>query len=59
MKKTGIKIVSVILALSLIFGGVSSIGASAASDIEKSLKHAGVSVVDGIVTHLLSFTISK
>lgn len=55
MKKTGIKIVSVILALSLIFGGVSSIGASAASDIEKSLKHAGVSVVDGIVTHLLSF----
>lgn len=54
MKKLSVKIVSVILAFSLIFGGFSAMGSAAAVDVKAALTHAGVAVVDGIVSHLLA-----
>ena len=53
MKKHGIKIVSVILALTMVFSGFSIVGASAA-DAATTLKNAGVGVLGGIVKGLLS-----
>ena len=53
MKKHGIKIVSVILALTMVFSGFSIVGASAA-DAGTTLKNAGVGVLGGIVKGLLS-----
>lgn len=53
MKKHGIKIVSVILALTMVFSGFSIVGVSAA-DAGTTLKNAGVGVLGGIVKGLLS-----
>ncbi len=52
MKKTGMKIVSIILAFSLIFGG-SSVTSYAAADITKSLETFGLSIVETIFTALV------
>lgn len=54
MKKHITKIVGVVLALTMVFSGFSAVGASAASSIGDSLTHVGVSVLDGIVTALLT-----
>lgn len=53
MKKFGIKIVSIILAFSLIFGGASAMGASAAADVETVLTNVGLSLVETIFTTLV------
>ncbi len=52
MKKTSMKIVSIILAISLIFGG-SSVTGYAAADITKSLENFGLSIVETIFTALV------
>lgn len=52
MKKTSMKIVSIILAFSLIFGG-SSVTSYAAADITKSLENFGLSIVETIFTTLV------
>lgn len=54
MKKLSIKIVSVILAVTMLFGTASAVGSAAAADIGETLTHVGVSVVDVIVKGLLS-----
>ncbi len=54
MKKHTIRIVSVVLALTMVFSGFTAVGASAASDIGDTLTHVGVSILDGIVTTLLT-----
>ncbi len=53
MKKLGLKAISVILAVSLIMGGFSAVGASAAGDIGDTLTHVGVSMLGGIIKGLL------
>lgn len=53
MKKIGMKIVSVILALSLIFGGTSAMGTAAAADVTKTLENFGLSIVETIFTALV------
>ncbi|MBO5410594.1 MAG: hypothetical protein J6A60_04985, partial [Clostridia bacterium] len=53
MKKFGTKLVSLLLALSLIFGGASAMGASAAADIATTLENAGLSIVETIFTVLV------
>lgn len=53
MKKIGMKIVSVILAFSLIFGGSSVMGSAAAADIGKTLENVGLSIVEVIFTTLV------
>ncbi len=52
MKKTGMKIVSIILAFSLIFGG-SSVTSYAAADFTKTLENFGLSIVETIFTTLV------
>ncbi len=52
MKKFGIKLVSVILALSLAFGGASTT-CFAASDVETALENFGLSIVEAIFTTLV------
>ncbi len=54
MKKIGIKIVSVVLVMSLIFSGFSAMGTASAADVGKTLKNFGVSIVDGIITTLIT-----
>lgn len=54
MKKLGMKIVSVLLAMSLIIAGASATVSAYAADVSKTLTHIGVSLVDGIVTTLIS-----
>ena len=53
MKKLGMKIVSIILALSLIFGGTSVMGSAAAADITKTLENFGLGIVEVIFTTLV------
>ncbi len=53
MKKIGMKIVSIILALSLIFGGTSVMGSAAAADIGKTLENFGLGIVEVIFTTLI------
>lgn len=53
MKKLGMKIVSVILAFSLIFGGSSVMGYAAADDVTKALENFGLSIVETIFTTLV------
>ncbi len=53
MKKFGIKIVSVILAFSLIFGGASSTVTASAADIGKTLENVGLGIVEAIFTTLV------
>ncbi len=53
MKKISMKIVSVILAVSLIFGGSSVMGSAAAADITKTLENFGLSIVETIFTTLV------
>ena len=53
MKKIGMKIVSIILALSLIFGGTSVMGSAAAADIGKTLENFGLGIVEVIFTTLV------
>lgn len=53
MKKIGMKIVSIILALSLIFGGTSAMGSAAAADIGKTLENVGLGIVEVIFTTLV------
>lgn len=53
MKKIGMKIVSVILAFSLIFGGSSVMGSAAAADIGKTLENVGLGIVEVIFTTLV------
>ncbi len=53
MKKLGIKLVSILLAFSLIFGGTSAVGASAAADIATTLENFGLSIVETIFTVLV------
>lgn len=53
MKKTGIKIVSIALAASLIFSGASASGAGAASDAGGKLKNAGVGLVALLINSVL------
>ncbi|MBQ8762543.1 MAG: hypothetical protein IJZ07_00375 [Clostridia bacterium] len=53
MKKIGMKIVSVILAVSLIFGGSSVMGSAAAADVTKTLENFGLSIVETIFTTLV------
>ncbi|MBR3780125.1 MAG: hypothetical protein IKK63_02855 [Clostridia bacterium] len=52
MKKTSMKIVSIILAFSLIFGG-SSVTSYAAADFTKTLENFGLSIVETIFTTLV------
>ena len=52
MKKIGIKIVSIILAFTLIFGG-SSVTGYAAADVGKALENFGLSIVEAIFTTLV------
>ncbi len=52
MKKTSMKIVSIILAFSLIFGG-SSVTSYAAADFTKTLENFGLSIVETIFTGLV------
>ncbi len=54
MKKKGLKLISVILAVSMVFGSFTCVGASAAFDAGKALTHAGVSVLEGIVRGALT-----
>lgn len=54
MKKTISKFISIILCISLVFGGFSVMGASAAADFEKTMTHVGVSALEGIVKTLLT-----
>ncbi len=53
MKKIGMKIVSVILAFSLIFGGSSVMGSAATADIGKTLENVGLGIVEAIFTTLV------
>ncbi len=53
MKKLGMKIVSIILALSLIFGGTSVMVSAAAADITKTLENFGLGIVEVIFTTLV------
>ncbi len=53
MKKIGMKIISIILALSLIFGGTSAMGSAAAADIGKTLENVGLGIVEVIFTTLV------
>ncbi len=53
MKKIGMKIVSIILAFSLIFGGTSVMGSAAAADIGKTLENFGLGIVEVIFTTLV------
>ncbi len=53
MKKIGMKIISVILAFSLIFGGSSVMGYAAAEDVTKTLENFGLSIVETIFTTLV------
>lgn len=54
MKKSALKLVSLLLAVSMVFCGFSSVGASAANDIGDSLTHVGVSALEFIVKSLLT-----
>ena len=54
MKKAVLSSLSVILALSMVFAGFSAVGASAASDIGKTLTNVGVSALEGIIRVVLS-----
>ncbi len=54
MKKRTLKIVSLILVVSMMFCGFSTVGASAASDIGDSLTHVGVGALEFIVKSLLT-----
>lgn len=54
MKKLGTKIVSVILAFSLIFGGASAMGTAYAADVKDTLTKVGITAVDAVVTTLIS-----
>lgn len=53
MKRIGMKIVSVILAFTLIFGGTSVMGSAAAADITKTLENFGLGIVEVIFTTLV------
>ena len=53
MKKISMKIVSVILAFSLIFGGSSFMTTASAADIGKTLENFGLSIVETIFTGLV------
>ena len=53
MKKISMKIVSVILAFSLIFGGSSVMTTASAADIGKTLENFGLSIVETIFTGLV------
>ncbi len=53
MKKTSMKIVSIILAFSLIFGGSSVMTTAYAADITKTLENFGLSIVETIFTGLV------
>ena len=53
MKKTGIKIVSILLAMSLIFGGSASTCMAYAADATKVLETFGLSIVETIFTTLV------
>lgn len=53
MKKISMKIVSVILAFSLIFGGSSVMTTASAADITKTLENFGLSIVETIFTGLV------
>lgn len=53
MKKIGMKILSIILAMSLLIGGASSIGTAAAADIGKTLENAGLGIIEVIFTTLV------
>ncbi len=53
MKKTSMKIVSIILAFSLIFGGASAMGSAAAADVTTTLENFGLSIVETIFTTLV------
>jgi hypothetical protein len=54
MKKIRLKIISVLLAISIVFCGFSAVGASAASDIGNTLTNVGVSALEGVIRVLLS-----
>ena len=54
MKKRSLKIVSLILVVSIIFCGFSTVGASAANDIGDSLTRVGVGALEFIVKSLLT-----
>lgn len=54
MKKIGMKIASIILVMSLMLTGISASVSAYAADIGETLTHVGVSIVDGIVTTLIS-----
>ena len=49
MKKIRLKIISVLLAISIVFCGFSAVGASAASDIGNTLTNVGVSALEGVI----------
>lgn len=53
MKKLSISIISLILVCSIILSGFGSVGASAAGDINKTLKNIGVGTLEGIVRVIL------
>lgn len=53
MKKIGIKIVSIILAFSLIFGGAAAMGTAAAADIGTTLENVGLGIVETVFTALV------
>ena len=53
MKKFGMKIVSIILAFSLIFGSSSVMGYAASDEITKKLENFGLSIVETIFTALV------
>ena len=53
MKKNSMKIVSIILAFSLIFGGSSVMTTAYAADITKTLENFGLSIVETIFTGLV------
>ncbi|MBQ2847930.1 MAG: hypothetical protein IJO03_11930 [Clostridia bacterium] len=53
MKKIGMKIVSIILAMSLLIGGTSAMGTASAADIGKTFERAGLTIVEVIFTTLV------
>ncbi|MBR5112635.1 MAG: hypothetical protein IK097_04325 [Clostridia bacterium] len=53
MKRSFKAILCIVLALSLVIGGFSAVGAGAASDIGDKLTHVGVSLLEGIIRGVL------
>ena len=53
MKRCIKSVLCLFLALSLILGGFSAVGASAASGIGDTLTHVGVSILEGIIKGVL------